>query len=619
MRKLWIWDDSDPLWYLRGFDRARMPVPSRRSLEMLPGVYSFDDTFLGFLRKLSHGLNDVLPVDLGRNKFVGPTGIHTGFDRLRTVTGYSSTPMSYTPVDNSRLLTELNLTSGFKTDRHRRIYDELYHLVFSNWKPTSVKAAKHSNFGFPMAFMFDAEYKMEFARNAYANINDICYKMGKRDFASLASDHGMVFLYNLNRRGQVDSPGKVRNVNDLEYAISGGARGRRFATDKKVVIDGKAYDDFSATRDRVVQGFPWAINCIMQAVMSGHMYGMFDMFPSTFHHTSNQPIVDAVVATNDAYSSDVSQYDETMDREKISRMFDVMADYWPEPIVDMCRAACIAGYYARPLDVNGGRGVVIGDPMDPFHFPVHAGNRSGWAGTSFTAKTQKVAETLCVIDDLFGNVVGNVASYLRWEQDLVIANNGDDEVVTGNPTRDPVVTSAKVERYRAYRDTGKAGYYVIEEEAGHAFSGELISIEHKKALPRPQTALEKIFCNERAINTVFRTHWPIGVMTRLQSLQDETKHPSGPLINEILNRTWRDEMTSRYGSLSDLLIRGLDSMPSSADGYTAIDKEVRDDPNKLHHKYLDTDVSAHVLDDIVKKLDPSEFQWAFEMYKGTIH
>lgn len=590
----------------------------RRSLEMLPGVYSFDDTFLKFLSVFSFELNDALPVDLVKNKFVGESGIHVGFDRIRTVAGYSSTPMSYTPVDNQQLLGELKLVSGYKTPRHKEIYTELFRLVFGNWKPSSVKAAKHSNFGFPMAFMFDAEYKMEFARHTYTNINDICVKMGRRDFEALASDHGMLFLYNLNRRGQVDSPGKVRNVNDLEYALSGGRSGRRFATDKKVVIDGKSYDDFSATRDRVVQGFPWSINCIMQAVVSGHMYALFDLFPKTFHHTSNQPIVDAVVATGDAYSSDVSQYDETMDREKITHMFDVMAEFWPDPIVDMCRAACTAGYYSRPLDVSGGRGVIVGDPMDPFDRPIHAGNRSGWAGTSLTAKIQKVAETLCVMDDLFRDVVGNVASYLRWEQDLVLANNGDDEVLTGNPDRDPLVTAAKVAKYRAYRDTGTAGYYVIEEETGHAFSGELISITHRKALPRPQTALEKIFCNERAINTVFRTHWPIGVMTRLQSLQDETKHPSGPLINEILNKNWRDHMTARYGSLSDLLIRGLDSMPTSIDGYTAIDKEVRDDPNKLHHKYIDSDVSKHVLDDIVKKLEPSEFQWAFDMFSGNV-
>lgn len=54
--KLWFAEDGDN-WLLRGFSNFRTPLATRQPTEVLTNVYSFDDTFLLFLRELSKQLN----------------------------------------------------------------------------------------------------------------------------------------------------------------------------------------------------------------------------------------------------------------------------------------------------------------------------------------------------------------------------------------------------------------------------------------------------------------------------------------------------------------------------------------------------------------------------------
>lgn len=614
--KLWEYDASNPFWFARMFRNFRAPLPVRRSVEVLPGVYSFDDTFLKFLRELSNQLNDHpgLTPTLDRNMMVGQNAIHTSFDRIRTVAGYASSPLSYPAVNNNLICEELGIPKDFRSERHRQIFDELMDITFGSWKPTAIKVPKHSTNGFPMQFVYDASYKREYTEFLFENIDDILSTFRDKNFEKLASEYGILFLFNLNRRGQVDEPGKVRMSNDLEYAISGGLKGKQVQADKSVKFDdGRTYDDFSATRERVVQGASWAINSILQVIASGHMYALFDQYPEVFHHTDPNKIAVQASEFGDATFSDVSNYDASMREFLIRRMMSVAKKYWQDELIDMSELLYYAPYYARPLGLDGeSRGVIVGDPMNPYSTPVNAGNRSGHAWTSLVAKVIKVYDSLTVADDIFGDVLGNVHGYLKWRNPIKLVNNGDDEGALGS--------KEAVAAYRVARYSGNHGYFKVDPEKGQGFSGSLMVWSGQsagQAIPRLHTVWEKLYVPERGIGGVFRPRWPIGVLTRLEAL---TKHPSGGIADEIHRKLWHDIMRPKYGSFSDLLIAGMNGLDLEYDGLNAMERELLDDPSKMHHRYIgmDNEISDAVMDKIAVRIQPEEFPWAFDKYSGRI-
>lgn len=611
--KLWV-PESNKLWIVRGVMDASAPLPKRKAIEVLPKVYSFDDRFLKFLGALSHELNDhpALQPQLDENMMVGENGIHTSFDRLRTVAGFASNPLSWVPTHNDSLCEELKIPADFRSQRHKDIFDEFFDIIFGQWKPTAIKVPKHSTLGIPMLNEYDAGYKRECAMFLYANLDQIFKLVKARDFDRLARDFGHVYCFNLNTRGQVDEPGKVRLSNTIEYAKSGGISGERVPADKKVEFkDGRKYDDFSAMRVRIVQGASWMLNCILQPISSGHMYAMFDEFSSTFHHRDPNEIAYEAAISGDATASDVDTYDASMREFLLRRMFNCARKYWPEELIDMAEILYFAPYFTRPLDLSSDvshRAQFIGNPYDPINKGVSAGNRSGHAWTSFVAKTMKVFDSLCVIDDIYGDVLGNIRQYLKGKGSISLKNNGDDEVAIGS--------KISITAYRKVRYDGEHGYFKISPEKGQGFSGSLISWAGTgKAIPRLHTIFEKFYVPERSIGGVFRPRWPIGFLTRLEAFD---KHPSGHYAAEIHRRLWHDMMAPHFGSFGEILIDAMEKLDVEYDGLTAIDKEVLDDPEKLHYKYSDDDVSPEILEKVVARIQPEEFPWAEQMYNGSV-
>lgn len=610
--KRWVPDATNPAWILRGFSNYRLPIPMRRPVEVLPNIFSFDPTFLAFQKALVENLNanPALAPTLDENSMVGDNGIHTNFNRLMTVAGYSSSPMSWIPRDNSSVCDDLGIPRDFRNERHRKIFDEFFDLVFASWKPTALKVPKFSVLGIPMMSQYDASYKRECSVFLYTNIDRILLLVGQRNFKALAEEYGIVFCYNTNRRGQVDEPGKVRMSNTKEFALSSGRRGTQVPADKHVIIDGVRYDGYSATRERVVQGASWMINSILQVVASGHMHAMFDRWPTVFHHRDPNDIARAAASEGDATFSDVSTYDASMREFLIRRLHDRARNQWPAELIDMSEILYFSPYYSRPMEIAEGkqRGQFVGDPMNPITNGVSAGNRSGHAWTSFVAKTIKVFDSLCVIDDIYQDVVGRVDAYLKDQSAIKLRNNGDDEGALGS--------KVAIAAYRKVRYDGQHGYFSVAPEAGQGFSGSLMIWSGAgRAVSRAHTSLEKWICPERSIGGLFRKNWVVGMMARLENLE---KHPSGGEILEGQRKAWHDVMQPKWGGFGEILIAAMEGLDICYDGLTAIDKEVLDDPEKLYYKYTDADVSPDVLDKVVMRIQPEEFPWALSMYKGFV-
>lgn len=591
------------------------PLISRSSMTLYPGVYSFDPRTLAFQRELVKQLNEAFEPDPDSEGFT-KTGIHTNFDRLKCPAGYFMNPMSYTTVNNKLYREkELGLRCGM-SDRDKAIATEVWHLVWKEATVRPVNVAKLSTSGM-RRFTHDVQWKLAFAEWVLepANFEEVLDAIASDDTITLANKFEMVWAMYIQKRGQVDHPDKVRMVFDLEYALSGGLEGREFAADKKVFIDVNgtlvAYEDFSAVRARVVQAGPWTVNCFLQICATSAMYSLFSRFGSTFHINTAEQIKE-VTTGKYVYCSDVTEYDRSMDIADLRLQHDCMREYWDERIVKASWRLYVSAYYSKPLSLGGTHGAWVGDPTD-WSQELHSGNRSGHALTSITAKVQKVIDTLIVIDRMYP-VVGHVKRFLEGKGPVQMVNNGDDEVILFN-------SKADLERFKVLRADRQIGRYVVEPELGQGFSGLLLTRDPAAPLsyePKAKihTTFEKLWVPERSIGGLHRQFWTIGVIDRVTNI---TSTDIGRRAWEIHMRVYRDMMSPHHGDFMSVLMREHSKVNLDLQALTRIDREVLDDPSKIHYKFADDEVSPEVLETVTSKIPPPVvYDFLKRYYKGLI-
>lgn len=587
------------------------PLVTRQSKTILPGVESFDPQVLEFIRQLSYSLNDACPVSLDKAGFTR-TGVHSSFDRLRVPAGYMMNPMSYVAVDNQDYIRHLGLRDKLdSTDE--AIGRELWHLIFSAYKPSPIKVTKNSAGG-ARRNTSDHKWKQDYGQ--YVLQPDVLSRVldahSRGDWLTLANEFEMVFMTYAQKRDQTDTPGKVREVMDLDYALSGGRRGAIHPADKDVIIDGRVYSDFSASRARFVHAGPWAANVILSMVSTGTMQAMFDSFPLTFH-VNTAADIGALVEGCDVFAGDVTEYDRSMNKRAIELPHEVAREYWDPRIIDMSEHLYFSAYYARPLELDGDTGTMVGD-YTSFEPQVVCGNRSGHAWTSLIAKVNKVWDTLIVLHKCGHNVLGNVKAYLEHRGPVRVINNGDDEVVFSE-------SSEMMDRFRTVRSDLKSGLYVVKPEDGAVYSGLVLrkpdpDVFHYEPCSRLATAFEKIYVPERSIGGLMRPYWWIGVTQRINA-RDE--HPAGGVAWEVHDRLYRDMMEPRFGSMYQLLTEAMQRMPFDVSDCSNAEREVLDDPTKLHYKYKDGQIRDEIVELSTIKIAPESFmQSVLQYYTGNI-
>lgn len=581
---------------------------TRNSVTLLPGVYSFDRPVLEFQRALSETLNESFPVSVDKDGFTD-NGIHTGFDRLRCPAGYFMNPMSYVPKDNAAYRKELGLPDLLTGDA-RDIATEIWDLVLSHARVSAVNVAKLSSGGM-RRFSSDAQWKLAYVEWLLepARFEKFLNAVEGEDWLTLANDYEVCFAMYLQKRGQVDQPGKARTVFDLEYALSGGSRGKASNADKNVVIDGIKYDDFSAIRARIVQAGPWVINCFLQMFSTPVMKSLFDRFPSTFHINTDEQIKSAVNGKF-VFCSDVTEYDRSMSRDDIFLPHEVMRKYLDERVVKASWRLYTSPYYAKPLALGVRGGVWVGDPRD-WNDELTSGNRSGHAFTSLMAKVNKVIDTFIVLNKIYP-VKGRCEWYLQGKGQMGVINNGDDEIVWAYMKSD-------LEQFKTLRSDVTNGRYVVSPEVGQAFSGQLL-VKRGETQYEPtakvHTTFEKLWIPERSIGGMHRPFWPIGVIDRINNI---VKTPLGQKAWDVHMKLYRDRLAPIYGDFMAMVTKAHGELPISGDQLSFIDREVIEDPSKLHYKFTSDEVSTLVLDLTTSKI-PLQVVGNFlnKYYKGVL-
>lgn len=587
------------LLFANGAAAHHVPLVTHKSQEMLDGIRTFDPRFLTFLDELADALDSEFEPDLDENLF-SLNGVQAGFGKLKCVSGYPQTPMSYTMTDNSSYRESLGLTSGY-TDVQRQIAEETWRLVFSVAKVTSINVPKLSGGGV-RRFSHDVQWKLAIAEWLLepGNIEAVLTLIEKGDLLELANRFEIVVATYYQKRGQVDNLGKEREVFDLEYAISNGKKGRRFPADKRVVLDGKLWEKFSAMRMRVIHAGPWALNCILQIVATTTMQALFERFPKTFHVNTDEEIA-AAVAGRYIMVTDVTEFDRSMSRDAVEVPHYIMKETWDERLSTASRRLYFSSYYAKPLRPNEPgekqKGVWVGDPLVAADH-VFAGNRSGHAFTSLVAKVNKVIDTLILINTIYP-VLGRVRAFLEHKMPMGVVNNGDDEITWA-------LHEADIVKFRELRKDLKAGHYKVEAEVGAGYSGKLLVKTGPTSYtpsPRLQTPFEKLWVHERSIGGLHRPYYPIGITTRIEDLM---KTENGRKAWDVHMRVYRKCMAPHFGDFTSILMRATSRMQfkMSYDRLSWADKAVMEDPDKIHYKVRPEDVSPEVLEKRFSKIPP---------------
>lgn len=598
--------------FANGRATHNVSLVDRKPREVLPGIWSFDPPMMHFLEKCVTEWNKKFPVALDAEGF-SPTGVHANFDKLLCPAGYLQTPMSAKAVDNGKIREELKLLPGY-TLTQRNIAEMLWKLVWSRALPSPVNVPKASAGGM-RRFSHDVQWKLDYARwkTEPANYDRYLNYVENQNVWGLANDFEIVFGMYVQKRLQLDSPGRERVANDWLYAKTGGLKGGRAATDKVVDLPGGDWKKWSALRVRVIDAGPWTINCDLQIVASAHMKAMFKLYPDTFHVNTDEQIK-AVVDGKYVFCSDVSEYDQSMSKDAIEVVFSTMREYYPEGIVRAAERLYQAPYFAKPLDLDGTPLGWILNPMD-WSQAMNAGNRSGHAMTSLVAKINKVAETLMVMSHLYPVNALNLEKWLNGDMPMGMVNNGDDEIVWALSRRD-------LEQFKLLRADLSIGHYKVEPEPGMGFSGRLLVKRDPSALvytptPRLQTPIEKMYVPERSIGGLLRQYWPVGWFDRIDALH---KSDAGRELWDIHNHYFRSMMEPHYG---EGWLRKVESAHRKLGvGYAEfsdIDREILVDPDKLHYKYSESDISNKAVLTMITSNIPADYCAGFlrRYYKGT--
>lgn len=609
-----VYKKGDPLGriFMDGRGKHLEPLVERTPRYVLPNLSSFDHHLLRFQDELATELDRKLPVVLDDELFT-PTGVHATFQNILGVAGYMQNPMSAKAVDNTLLRRELGLSDGY-TSRQTAIAEMMWKRVWSRCRPSSVKVPKKSAGGM-RRMSYDPQWKLDYAwwKTEPKNYDLFLQMVERGDVYGLSNHFEIVYGMYLQKRLQLDSVGKVRLANDWAYALSGGATGNRIPTDKRVVLpDGSVWDRFSALRVRVIDAGPWSLNCDLQIVASSHVRALFELYPKTFHiNTADE--IKGVVDGKYVFCSDVSEYDQSMSRDAVSTVFKTMREYYPEGVCRSAERLYEAPYFARPLSLDGRKSQWCHDPMD-WSFSMNSGNRSGHAFTSLVAKVNKVIETLFLFDHLYAVTEENLDLFLKGSMPVGVVNNGDDEVVWTE-------TATDMQKFKLLRADLRLGHYVVKPEVGQGFSGLLLVRKNPNDLvyhpsPRLQTPFEKCYVPERSIGTALRKYWPIGWFDRIESLH---RSDAGREAWEIHNHYYRKHLEPEIGSLVGILDRGLRDLPVVTNELTAIEREVLADPDKLHYKYDDDQVSEKVISMVTSNIPVHHSEkWLRRYYKGTL-
>lgn len=593
-------DPQSELWKLtlkssNATSRAKRGYPSRFA-ESLPGLFSGSPKVQAMLRDASEMLDDSIfhePV----KGFCSSSGVSSSFSKMRTACGKMGTPAGHVLYDNTiKREHELGLTSRAPTQLELSLLHQLLDAMMEFADYRDLKVAANSSQGLPNV-IYDKQQKIIDATKLIHkdNFDKFLRATERREGVKLVNDFGVVFAYLQNYRASPDAWGKVRKTPDLAYAMSGGKEGELVVVDKTIIgIDGLPVDGIQANRPRLVMGMNNPINIAISAWRAGTANYYLNEFGYTWKHTGKDQIAGKL---NDYFKEfpdgeivgvDVGQFDASVMTWIRKEIYEYCAGRYISPEYALM---CIQAAFSPVLQPETGDGlgaVFHGDPIKMETLPA-PGLLSGFDMVSPEGKIINVWQTLCLIANLKGAsyIDGKVRDYLKGKLEIRMLNAGDDGLIMFPNSKD--MTDFFSEKSLSQ------SFLKIEAEPALQFLGFVFERVGNTVIAYNNVVsfTTGIFCAERPWDSKLRLFWNVGLAEKFKVYNN---NPSFEKVLDILDQAFKrrlPEYTSFRTYTNRLIENNKHNVPELL---SDADREYVMNPDAIHYKLDESEVSKHLLD-----------------------
>lgn len=653
----------DALFQTGNARKARDRVFTESPIEIIDNHWATDPDTIKFKDKFSREATGRFPESVDSEGRPYGNSVRGNFYEMRHVNGFPMKQATWPLVDNTALRESSGLVNKFTAHWHEKVYRSFIRLFFKDLVIQPLKWRSGSSTAVPEFTTSDSR-KAVMAKEAMADAQFAGQMMidGRHDLAFTV--HGIGGAYYVVYRSQstdgvsIDENGHVhlkdRKVADIAYALTSGRMGKQFVSDKSTtgIVDQfgkpiKVAEGFGRERRRTAQAIPGKMGFTLMPIAQAVRKCMYKKAAFSFHHGSRGTMQQSLRDWDYTIAVDVSDHD--------IKWFAFILDSWKEELLNLgyqdwwveifMTSMKLPVYVSSPAEGQGG--VLLGDWRQPTLNPgLPSGNpltdicgAGGMAPTYFIIQVEHTAqEHLDFLKTASQSEVdGFFLRYLRGELHYSCKSKGDDALMLWRSG--PGLEKAKQLKQKMLKKEPVSEYMEISYEHGEAFLGSLLLYDNTMELSSvtltgnilsagrnlwsPEYGVE----SQKKDRSTCKRPYP-GLAWGSMSEVYGTIPIYGEyleLMEHVYYSVYRESHSAFRSKLFQRDEKRLAQALSSSTvhrelGFSDLsfaEKEVLNDPAKIHYRYTQDDVRPEVLAIITHGLDTQQVEDYVTLVAGS--
>lgn len=460
-------------------------------VHLFGGIMSDSPKQLAFVDLLTRTLQDKIDVNVDDYGRVFGTGVRSSWYGARHVAGYPAKRGTWPLYDNSKKRADQKLADGFVEPWHRNLYAAWIRLAFSGLVPEAMRIRKGASSCIP-TFVTDTAGRLEIAVQAYKDAlpaGTLCLKGKHREAFILYSIGGAYYVvYRRQSSDKIEFTDgewvpKDRFVADLEYALTGGRKGKQVLASK--LFDGP--DDpsvpagFFRQRLRTATGIPGPLGATLTPIAQSVRTRLYHQWNFTYHHTTRLQKENKLKKFAFTIPADVSDHDINwplwiIEDVAVPTLLEMGFEPW---WVELFRMSFRLPVYASCPAPGEGQ-LLIGDWRHP------DGNLGLCSGNPFTdllgSWNMTVVYAMIQIEHTArhhiralqteDSAVRWLDSYMRGQLEIAVMDKSDDALLLWSDSSNLHLAQALLDKMQSGEQVNP--YMQVSYEHGGAFLGDVL-------------------------------------------------------------------------------------------------------------------------------------------------
>lgn len=543
----------------------------------------------------------------------------TPSDWSKLLTVMPSAPMleATIPPVSTQLLRESYKLKEVIQERHRKIAIEVFLEMTRDRAHHGLVLSRKSSSSGPY-YAKSASLKKKQAMHGLVYKHQMAELIARGQYSTLWKEYGVPVYHHLVERHQPDGYSrdpegnlvpKERLVTDLEYALTGGEAGSRFAADKSHP------NGLARARKRTAFATAGCLNNLLSALFQPWAKYAYSEFEFTWKTTSADHLLSKMKQFNFFVASDTTAHDQIYSKSIFELFFEACSTRLKDGAISVLRSIVFAPYHMTSPYLGEKFDMWVGDPMKPEAFDMHLGLPSGLGPNSFIGRWWMTSFALMIIDSIKKDVLGNVRPYLKGQRDIAVCNSADDMLFCciHHQHYVQILDALKAENGSPAKERIIPPYMTMNHESPIAFLGYVPYKDKNGNLQVTSNVTSFIvnrLCPERPITSPARKFWALGLdAVRIQFGTAPMFDTAFQIFDEALYKhigTRYNRMIEQFGA--------VDLIKSRMAALTTVDLELLDNPDKIHYKFDQSDVDPIVYDEITLTLpfetvEPLRVDW----------